>query len=138
MQLHRETFQAGISSSFHMRGISRDTYTPPAWLGHRALLLALALAVIGAIALGSAYAAFDRRIELPIRATVTVNALLAPGAADVNDDGVVDEADLLIVAQDLNSDHPADPRADVDGNGRMNVADLAFVARYLGSPADVA
>ena len=58
---------------------------------------ALALAVVIGIALGSAYAAIDRQIELPIRATVTVNAVLAPGTADVNDDGVVDSADLLIV-----------------------------------------
>ncbi len=89
-----------------------------------------AVAVGLVLTAGLAYGALvNRQFDLPITATVTVKSAFA--AADVNDDGRVDEVDLKLVARNLGISPPADIGADVDGNLVVDVYDLAFVARYL-------
>ena len=115
-----------------MNGVSKDINKPPIWLRHRFVLLPLAVSVIVGITLGSAYAVLDRTFDLPISATVTVSVASELEAADVNDDGKVDGADLVIVTRNVGPDRPTDPRADVDNNGVVDVYDLTFVARHFG------
>ncbi len=51
-------------------------------------------------------------------------------AADVSDDGVVDQADVDIVISLLGS---ASPRVDLDGDGAVSDADLAIVSGFSGT-----
>ena len=53
-------------------------------------------------------------------------------ASDVNQDGLVNIQDLILVAQYLGEDAPRNPQADVNGDGVINVLDLIVVAQYLG------
>ncbi|RKU12490.1 hypothetical protein C6503_17015, partial [Candidatus Poribacteria bacterium] len=60
-------------------------------------------------------------------------------AWDVNQDGVVNIQDLILVAQYLGSDASINRQADVNGDGTINVLDLIAVAQHLGeSTAGVA
>ncbi len=51
---------------------------------------------------------------------------------DVNQDGRVSVADLVLVAKDLGSDAPANLRTDVNRDGTINIQDLILVAQHLG------
>ena len=53
-------------------------------------------------------------------------------ASDVNEDGIVNIQDLVIVAQFLGESEPANPRADVNGDGVVNILDLVSVANDFG------
>ena len=53
-------------------------------------------------------------------------------AWDVNEDGQVNVSDLVLVAENLGSHWPTNPRVDVSGDGQVNVSDLALVVRHLG------
>ena len=53
------------------------------------------------------------------------------GAADVNQDGQVNESDLELVSQSLGSSSPANPRVDVNRDGQVDVNDLALVSRHI-------
>ena len=58
-----------------------------------------------------------------------------PLPGDLNEDGVVDLLDLMIVsaAYDTSEGDPDfDPRADCNGDGTVNLMDLIFVARHFG------
>ena len=51
---------------------------------------------------------------------------------DVNQDGIVNILDLVLVGQNLGQKPPSDPRADVNNDGQVNVLDLVLVAERLG------
>ena len=52
--------------------------------------------------------------------------------SDVNGDGHVDTADLLLVSNYIGQTGSVDPRVDVNGDGSVTIADLVLVAQYLG------
>jgi len=61
---------------------------------------------------------------------------------DVNGDGVIDQADLDMIAASI-LDPVANPltpeqfrRADVDGNGVVDVYDISLIARYIAGEID--
>ena len=51
---------------------------------------------------------------------------------DVNDDGIVDVQDLLLVANSFEADTLEYPKVDVNKDGRVDIIDLLFVASHLG------
>ena len=51
---------------------------------------------------------------------------------DVNADGQVSVLDLILVAQHLGSDAPANSKVDVNRDGIVNILDLILVAQHLG------
>ena len=51
---------------------------------------------------------------------------------DINQDGVVNILDMIVVAQNFGQKPPADPRADANKDGQVNILDLVFVAERLG------
>lgn len=93
----------------------------------KSILLLVSLALAVGLTTGVVFGALDREFDKPISATVTVKVASSEEAADVNDDGQVDDLDLRIVARSINTSPPRNPRADVDGDGSVNVFDLAFV-----------
>ena len=97
----------------------------------RAAPLTVAVAAVASMAVGLAYAARDREFDLPVTATVILKIESAVEAADINNDGKVDAADLRIVARNISSSSVLDGRADVDKNGEVNIFDLSFVARHF-------
>ena len=101
----------------------------PAW---KRAFTVLGLTAAVATALGAGYAVLNTEFNRQVPATVTVRSLAE--SADVNGDGIVDGTDLKIVARNLNTSPPGDPRADVDNNGRVDLLDLAFVAFHFNPP----
>ena len=59
-------------------------------------------------------------------------------AWDVNQDGRVSISDLVLVAKDLGSDAPANPRTDVNRDRTINIQDLLLVAQHLGETTNAA
>ncbi len=53
-------------------------------------------------------------------------------ASDVNQDGLVNVLDLILVAQHLGSDASVNRQSDVNGDGTINVLDLIVVAQSFG------
>ena len=51
---------------------------------------------------------------------------------DANGNGIVDIADLRLVAASLNTKPPADPRADLNDDGKVDMSDLTEVAVNFG------
>ena len=51
---------------------------------------------------------------------------------DVNQDGIINVLDIILVAQNLGQKPPSNPRVDVNKDGQVNVLDLVFVAERLG------
>ena len=49
-------------------------------------------------------------------------------AGDVNEDGIVNVLDLIMVVQHIGVEKPGNPRADINGDGTVNVLDLVLVA----------
>ena len=58
--------------------------------------------------------------------------------ADVNQDGVVNILDIILVAQNLGQKPPSHPRVDVNKDGQVNILDLVSVAERLGEEAAAA
>ena len=50
---------------------------------------------------------------------------------DVNEDGVVNVLDLVMVAQHFGTGKPSNPRVDVNGDGVVNILDLVVVAQNI-------
>jgi len=50
---------------------------------------------------------------------------------DVNEDGIVDTVDVLLVTFALGSVNPDNPRVDVNGDGKVDKHDLIIVAQHL-------
>ena len=53
-------------------------------------------------------------------------------AWDVNNDGIVDVQDLLLVANSFESDTLEYPKVDINKDGSVDIIDLLFVASHLG------
>ena len=53
-------------------------------------------------------------------------------SGDVNQDGIVNVLDIILVAQNLGQKQPSHPRVDVNKDGQVNILDLVFVAERLG------
>ena len=73
--------------------------------------------------------------------TIGVGVVIGAPAAnhstvDVNGDGQVDTADLLLVSNSIGQTGSVDPRVDVNGDGSVTIADLVLVAQYLGQSTD--
>jgi len=51
---------------------------------------------------------------------------------DVNQDAIVDIADLVIVAKDFGSKPPTNPTADVNEDGIVNIIDLVLIGKHFG------
>ena len=57
---------------------------------------------------------------------------------DVNKDGVVDVADLIIIGLHFGENPLIDPRADINGDGRTDILDLVVVVKHFGEQAAAA
>ena len=51
---------------------------------------------------------------------------------DVNEDGVVDISDLVLVGRHFGESPPKDPRADVNEDGYVDILDLVLVVQHFG------
>ena len=51
---------------------------------------------------------------------------------DVNDDGIVDKQDLILVSNNFGSENIANPVFDVNKDGSVNIIDLLIIAAHLG------
>ncbi|RKU31356.1 hypothetical protein C6497_02360 [Candidatus Poribacteria bacterium] len=51
---------------------------------------------------------------------------------DVNDDGIVDIHDLLVISINFNNSNPENPKVDVNMDGKVNILDLLIVSAHLG------
>ena len=50
---------------------------------------------------------------------------------DVNEDGVVNVLDMVLVAHAFGIEKPSNSRVDVNGDGVVNILDLVMVAQNL-------
>lgn len=55
---------------------------------------------------------------------------------DVNDDGVVDLQDLLLISNSFNSDVQPNSKVDINKDGKVNIIDLLLVASHLGESSN--
>ncbi|MCY4569393.1 MAG: leucine-rich repeat domain-containing protein [Candidatus Poribacteria bacterium] len=69
---------------------------------------------------------------MPPEIIIVVAGRVASPAWDVNEDGVTDAGDLLLVTAALGQKPPKNPRLDVNGDGIVDGKDLALVAEHLG------
>ena len=65
-------------------------------------------------------------------ADLFITAKEVESSGDVNQDGIVNVLDIILVAQNLGQKPPSNPRVDVNKDGQVNVLDLVFVAERLG------
>ena len=68
----------------------------------------------------------------PPEIIIVVEGRVARPAWDVNEDGVTDAGDLLLVTVALGQKPPENPRTDVNGDGVVDGKDAALVAEHLG------
>ena len=59
-------------------------------------------------------------------------------AHDVNEDGITDLFDLILVGQDFGNENAVNARTDVNGDGIVNIQDLVLVASHLGDLSGIA
>lgn len=57
---------------------------------------------------------------------------------DINDDGIVDIQDLLLVANSFGSNDPTHSKADVNKDGNIDIIDLLLVAAHFGESLNAA
>ena len=86
---------------------------------------------------GGDHATVTLNLSLPTVPNFTIS--VTPGApslgvasSDVNGDGQVDAADLVLVSNHLGQTAPQSPPVDVNGDNIVTIADLVQVAQYLG------
>ena len=77
---------------------------------------------------GIAYAALNE-VDKPVPASVTIIYGLA---GDVNQDGQVDTADLVIVSDSFNTIPPVNEAADVNCDGIVDIYDLVLIGIGFG------
>ena len=69
---------------------------------------------------------------------ITAEEVEIQSSEDVNQDGIVNILDLVLVAQEFGQKPSRNPRADVNKDGQVNVLDLVLVAGALGEHAAAA
>ena len=57
---------------------------------------------------------------------------------DINDDGIVDIRDLIIVSNDFGSETPIYPKSDANKDGSVDIIDLILIASHLGQSSNPA
>ena len=57
---------------------------------------------------------------------------------DINDDGVIDIRDLVLIQNSFGEETSAYPKADVNKDGKVNILDLLLVAAHLGESKTLA
>ena len=57
---------------------------------------------------------------------------------DINDDGIVDIRDLVLISNSFGEETSAYPKADVNKDGKVNILDLLLVAAHLGESKTLA
>ena len=57
---------------------------------------------------------------------------------DINNDGIIDIQDLILVANSFGTKPPRHPRADVNQDGNVDIIDLLFLASHFGESTDAA
>ena len=57
---------------------------------------------------------------------------------DVNNDGIVDIRDLILVSSNFGVETPAHPKVDVNKDGKVNIFDLLLVASHFGESSSPA
>ena len=65
-------------------------------------------------------------------ADLFITAKGVESSGDVNQDGIVNILDIILVAQNLGQKPPSNPRVDVNKDGQVNILDLVSVAERLG------
>lgn len=65
-------------------------------------------------------------------ADLFITAKGVESSEDVNQDGIINVLDIILVAQNLGQKPPSHPRVDVNKDGQVNVLDLVSVAERLG------
>ena len=65
-------------------------------------------------------------------ADLFITAKGVESSGDVNQDGIVNVLDIILVAQNLGQKPPSNPRVDVNKDGQVNILDLVLVAERLG------
>ena len=65
-------------------------------------------------------------------ADLFITAKGVESSEDVNQDGIVNVLDIILVAQNLGQKPPSHPRVDVNKDGQVNILDLVSVAERLG------
>ena len=71
-------------------------------------------------------------------ADLFITAKGVESSGDVNQDGLVNILDIILVAQNLGQKPPSHPRVDVNKDGQVNILDLVSVAERLGEEAAAA
>lgn len=67
--------------------------------------------------------------DLTLPATVSIRGI---PRWDVNQDTVIDIADLVIVGRDFGSKPPINPATDVNEDGMVNIIDLVLIGKHFG------
>ena len=57
---------------------------------------------------------------------------------DINNDGIVDIRDLVLISSSFGVETPAHPKVDVNKDGQVNILDLLLVAAHFGESIDPA
>ena len=58
--------------------------------------------------------------------------------SDINNDGIVDIRDLLLVSNNFGADDPTHPKVDVNNDGQVNIIDLLLVVAHFGESSNSA
>ncbi|MCZ6676062.1 MAG: right-handed parallel beta-helix repeat-containing protein [Candidatus Poribacteria bacterium] len=73
-------------------------------------------------------------VDFTLTATVSETPIFPPW--DVNEDGVTDIADLVVVGRQFGAAALTNPRADVNGDGGVDVLDFVVVASHFGERSE--
>ena len=65
-------------------------------------------------------------------ADLFITAKGVESSGDVNQDGMINILDIILVAQNLGQKPPSNPRTDANKDGQVNILDLVFIAERLG------
>ncbi len=91
-------------------------------------LIALCLLALA----GSMAYASTREISRDVPGSVTINLVPIEASLDLDGSGIVDRADLQVIAGKLGQTVGPGDRGDINNDGRIDVRDLAVGGLYLG------
>ena len=57
---------------------------------------------------------------------------------DINNDGIVDLQDLVLISSNFGAESPENPKVDVNGDGSVDIIDLLIVAAHIGESTNPA